>query len=81
MRKQKEKVIATLSGGLKQVAAKRNVQVVRARASFEDSQTLRLAAVDGQPPADERLHFEHCILATGSRPGADRRPSTCRRRA
>jgi dihydrolipoamide dehydrogenase len=68
MRARKEKVIATLTGGLKQLAAKRKVQVIRARATFENSQTLRLHAVDGKPPEDDRLEFEHCILATGSSP-------------
>ena len=68
MRARKEKVIATLTGGLKQLAAKRNVTVVRARAVFEDSRTLRLAAVDGTPLADDRIVFENCIVATGSSP-------------
>ena len=68
LRAQKEKVIATLAAGLKQISGKRKVQVVRAKASFEDSQTLRLAPVDGNPLADDRIRFEHCIVATGSRP-------------
>jgi dihydrolipoamide dehydrogenase len=68
LRAQKEKVIATLAAGLKQISGKRKVQVVRARASFEDSQTLRLAAVDDAPLADDRVRFQHCILASGSRP-------------
>ncbi len=68
MRARKEKVIATLTGGLKQLAAKRRVGVVRARAEFENSQTLKLQSVDGQPPADDRVQFEHCIIATGSSP-------------
>jgi dihydrolipoamide dehydrogenase len=71
MRARKEKVITTLTGGLKQVAGKRGVRVVRARATFADSQTLRLGAVDpasGSPPEDGLLRFEHCILASGSRP-------------
>ena len=42
--------------------------VVRARAVFEDSQTLKLASVDGKPLADDRIAFEHCIVATGSSP-------------
>ena len=42
MRARKEKVIATLTGGLKQLAAKRNVQVIQAQASFLDSKTLKL---------------------------------------
>jgi dihydrolipoamide dehydrogenase len=68
MRARKEKVIATLTGGLKQLAEKRRVTVVRARAAFENSQTLKLEAVDGKPLADDRIAFEHCIVATGSSP-------------
>ncbi len=67
LRAQKEKVIATLAGGLKQLSGRRKVQVVRARAAFENSQTLKLEPVDGQPLADDRVSFEHCIVATGSR--------------
>lgn len=68
MRARKEKVIATLTGGLKQVAAKRNVQVIRAKAAFEDSNTLKLEAQGDKPLDDDRLRFEHCIIATGSSP-------------
>jgi dihydrolipoamide dehydrogenase len=68
VRARKEKVIALLTGGLKQLSAKRNVQVVRARAAFENSQTLKLESVDGNPLADDRIAFEHCIVATGSSP-------------
>jgi dihydrolipoamide dehydrogenase len=67
LRARKEKTIATLSGGLKQLAAKRKVRVIRARAAFENSQTLRLQPL-GQPLEDDRVQFEHCILATGSSP-------------
>ncbi len=66
VRGRKEAVIQTLTGGLKQLSQKRNVKVVQARAVFEDSQTLRLQAVGGQPLEDNRLRFEQCILATGS---------------
>jgi dihydrolipoamide dehydrogenase len=68
MRARKEKVIATLTGGLKQLASKRGVQVVRAQASFIDSKTIKLTAVGDVPPVEERLTFEHCIVATGSSP-------------
>lgn len=68
MRAQKDKVIGTLAGGLKQLSAKRNVQVIRARATFEGSQTLRLEPVDEKPLDDDRVGFEHCIVATGSSP-------------
>jgi len=68
VRGRKEKVVAMLTGGLKLLAGKRNVTVVRARAKFENSQTLSLEPVAGSPLADNRLTFEHCIIATGSSP-------------
>ncbi len=68
MRARKEKVIATLTGGLKQLAKKRGVQVIQAKAAFNNSQSLRLEAVGGQPLADAKLRFRHCIVATGSSP-------------
>jgi len=69
LRARKDQIIGALSGGLKQLAGRRNVQVLRARAMLENSQTLRLEPVAGQPPAaDDRVEFEHCILAAGSRP-------------
>ena len=68
MRSRKEKVIATLTGGLAQLAKKRNVRVVRAKAQFADSQTLQLEPVAEATLEDDRLRFEHCILATGSSP-------------
>jgi len=68
MRDRKEKAIGNLTGGLKQLAAKRGVTVIRAKASFEDSNTLKLEAQGDKPPDDDRLRFEHCIIATGSSP-------------
>lgn len=68
MRARKEKVVATLTGGLAQLAKKRNVRVIRARAEFVDSQTLQLEPVDDKPLDDYRVRFEHCILASGSSP-------------
>jgi dihydrolipoamide dehydrogenase len=68
MRARKEKVLATLTGGLRQLSEKRRVTAVRARAAFEDSQTLKLEAVDGKPLSDDHVRFEHCIVATGSSP-------------
>lgn len=68
MRARKNKVVATLTGGLGQLSKKRNVRVIRAAATFENSQTLRLESVDKQPLEADLLQFEHCILATGSSP-------------
>ena len=46
VRARKEKVIATLTGGLKQLAKQRKVEVIHARGEFENSTTLRLEGGD-----------------------------------
>lgn len=68
VRAKKQKVIDTLTAGLGQLAKRRKVKVVQARATFLDSSTLRLESTGGQPLEDDRLVFQHCILATGSSP-------------
>ncbi|MFN9447975.1 MAG: dihydrolipoyl dehydrogenase [Pirellulaceae bacterium] len=68
VRARKEKVIATLSGGLAQLAKRRNVTVIRAKGVFENSTTLRLEGDDPSIPAERTLTFDHCIWATGSVP-------------
>jgi dihydrolipoamide dehydrogenase len=68
MRARKDKVIDNLAGGLKQLAKKRKVTVITARATFEDSQTLRLEGGDPATYDSDRITFEHCILASGSIP-------------
>jgi dihydrolipoamide dehydrogenase len=67
LRARKEKVIQMLTGGLSQLAKRRKVQVIQARGWFENSTTLRLERTD-QPGHTEELTYDHCILATGSRP-------------
>lgn len=68
VRARKEKVIATLSGGLSQLAKRRNVTVIRAKGVFENSNALRLEGDHESIPEGGRLTFNHCILATGSVP-------------
>src|SRR6185436_11497691 len=68
LRERKEKVISTLSGGLKQLAKRRNVKVINARGVFENSTTLKLEGDDASIPAERTRTFDHCILATGSTP-------------
>ena len=65
LRGRKEKVIGTLTGGLAQLAKRRNVAIVHGTARFTSSSTLEIV-----PPAGptETLAFDHCILASGSRP-------------
>ncbi|HBE68179.1 MAG TPA: dihydrolipoyl dehydrogenase [Planctomycetaceae bacterium] len=68
LRARKEKVISTLSGGLSQLAKRRNVTVIRAKGVFENSTTLRLEGEHESIPVGGKLTFNHCILATGSVP-------------
>ena len=80
MRARKEKVIATLTGGLKQIAAKRNVKVVQAKAAFRRladaaAATGRRHAAGRRPHPLRELHPGHRLAA---RRGS--RPSTCPRR-
>ena len=68
MRARKDKVIDTLTGGLGQLAKRRNVKVIQARGIFVDSQTLQLEGGDPSTYESERLTYDHCILASGSIP-------------
>ncbi len=68
LRARKEQVLDTLSGGLAQLAKRRNVRVIHARGIFVDSQTLQLEGGNRDTYDSERVTFDHCILATGSVP-------------
>jgi dihydrolipoamide dehydrogenase len=68
MRARKEQVIETLSGGLAQLAKRRNLRRITARGIFVDSQTLELEGQNVDSDVGNRLTFDHCILATGSEP-------------
>jgi dihydrolipoamide dehydrogenase len=67
LRARKDKVIATLTGGLATLARRRNVTVIHGVGRFTNSTTLEVAAtVPGE--ASRTITFDHCILASGSRP-------------
>ncbi len=68
LRARKEKVISTLSTGLKQLAKQRKVRVINAHARFVDSNTLELSGGDPSTRDGDTLRFKHCILAAGSVP-------------
>ncbi len=68
LRARKEKVIEMLSGGLAQLAKRRNVTIVHAKGAFENSTTLKLEGSHASIPEGGKLTFDHCILATGSLP-------------
>jgi dihydrolipoamide dehydrogenase len=61
LRKQGTKIVDTLARNLAELCKRRKVEFVRARATFQDSQTLRLG--DGT-----QRRFRHCIVAVGSSP-------------
>ncbi|MFM8634769.1 MAG: dihydrolipoyl dehydrogenase, partial [Planctomycetia bacterium] len=67
LRARKDKVISTLTGGLAQLATRRNVTMIHGTARFTNSTTLEIApAAPGGK--SQTLTFDHCILASGSRP-------------
>jgi dihydrolipoamide dehydrogenase len=61
----KEKVVGRLTGGLGQMGRQRHVRFVQGRARLVDAHTAAVAKADG---GEERLTFDHAIVATGSRP-------------
>jgi dihydrolipoamide dehydrogenase len=61
LRAWKQSVVDRLCGGINTLAKKREVRVLRGRARFEDSRTVR---VEGEGVT--RLKFKHAIIATGS---------------
>jgi len=67
LRARKDKVISTLTGGLATLARRRNVTVVHGVARFTNSTTLEVAATE-PGGASQTITFDHCILASGSRP-------------
>ncbi len=60
----KEKVVGNLTGGLGQLSKQRKVEYIQGKASFENSNTLKIAKAGG----DETRTFDRIIIATGSRP-------------
>ncbi len=65
VRDRKEKVIDALTGGLAQLAKRRNVRVVQGQGMFTASNTLEVIQKDA---GSQTITFDHCILASGSRP-------------
>ena len=59
----KDKVVGKLTGGLRQLAKQRKVEVVTGVGEFIDANNLRVVN-DGKEIA---IRFEHCIVAAGSR--------------
>ena len=58
----KESVIGKLTGGLKQLAKQRKVQVVQGRAAFNTPNSVIVTTADGV----QTITFDHAIIAAGS---------------
>lgn len=58
----KNKIVAKLTGGLKQLAKQRKIEVVTGVGEFIDQNHLKVTK-DGK---ESRIQFEHCIIAAGS---------------
>jgi dihydrolipoamide dehydrogenase len=68
VRSRKDKVISTLSSGLRSLAKRRKVQVISGRGRLQDSATLLIEGDHESIPASGKLTFDNLILATGSTP-------------
>jgi dihydrolipoamide dehydrogenase len=64
LRSWKESVIEKLSQGIRTLAQKRGVEVLRGRGHFEDSRTLRVETGAGQ----KFVNYDRAIIAVGSKP-------------
>ncbi len=58
-------VVSKMTGGTGMLVKARKITPIQGRGSFLDSNTLQVITVDGHTVI---VRFEHCILATGSRP-------------
>jgi len=65
LRAWKDGVVKKLTGGVGQVAKFRKVTYISGRGTFADAHTLNVALTAG---GTQTVEFDHCIVATGSRP-------------
>ena len=63
LREHKNKVVGRLTGGLKQLAKQRKVQIVTGYGKFTSANSIEVEASDGEKKV---VAFEHCIIAAGS---------------
>jgi dihydrolipoamide dehydrogenase len=67
LRAWKDGVVTKLTGGLGQLSRQRGVRFLEGRARFESPARLRITGAGG---SEQRMDFQHAIVATGSRPAA-----------
>lgn len=64
LRAHKNKVVGRLTGGLKQLAKQRKVEIVHGYGKFTSPNTIEVVAADGSKKV---VGFQNCIIAAGSR--------------
>jgi len=64
LRGHKDKVVGKLTGGLKQLAKQRKVQIVQGYGKFTSPHNIEVEAADG---SKQVVGFDSCIIAAGSR--------------
>lgn len=65
LRAWKESVIDRQTSGVGQLVKARKIEYIQGTASFRDANTLDVSLVAG---GDRAVSFDHCVVATGSRP-------------
>lgn len=61
----KNTVIGNLSGGIEGLCKARGIELIKARGTFVNSETLEVKSPEG---ITKSISFDHCIVATGSQP-------------
>jgi len=64
LRAHKDRVLGKLTGGLKQLAKQRKVNIVHGYGKFTSANTIKVEAEDGSKTV---VGFDNCIIAAGSR--------------
>ncbi|SFL38051.1 dihydrolipoamide dehydrogenase [Halogranum rubrum] len=67
MREWKNGIVDQLTGGVEKLCKANGVNLVKGTATFKDDSSVRVAH-GGEGQGSETITFEHCIVATGSRP-------------
>jgi dihydrolipoamide dehydrogenase len=65
LREWRDGVVERLTGGVESLCSRSGVELVDGRASFVDDSEVR---IEGAADGPDRMAFENCIIATGSRP-------------
>ena len=65
LRKFKDQVVGKLTGGLAGMSKQHKIKFIQGRARFNDNRSLSVTDESG---SEQKVEFDHAIIATGSRP-------------